>query len=218
MEVADSSMRKIVGKVAGACAAFLMLAFMAGCGGKGVPSDITGNALAVDKEGQVRLYLVDQFDKEYYDLDELTAMATEEAAKFNGRVHKESGDKSPLTMEEVKLLDGEGKQVRLVFCFSRDEYYSQYGEETLHYETMEVAAASKHVFIGSVFLGKEGGITLDDTEKAKLKANHVIVTDAKTRIYPPEEVLYYSHDAVLCEDGSIDTTGCEDTAVLILKK
>ena len=80
------------------------------------------------------------------------------------------------------------------------------------------AVEKKHVFTGSLLYQGNDSIALDEVNKVKYRTKHVLVTDVKSVIHLPYEVLYYGPGVKVLKDGSIDTTGCEDAAVVILKK
>lgn len=199
--------------LAGVLAAFLLLS---GCGEALKWGAWTGNGLAVEENGQVVYCVVDSFDKNIYDMNELTGMAVEEVALFNGK--NRTGDSVPASVEEVAQIEGSDQLVRVVYRFDRPESYGGFQGEKLFYGSLEEAVSAKWIFEGAVLLNGEESIVLDEKNRAKLSQNHVIVAEAKTVIRPPYEVLWYSEGVVLLPDGSVTTEGCSDVAVLLLKK
>lgn len=203
-------------KVCALFTAAAMLSGITGCGTAGSAAKISQNGIYVDADGQIRLAVVEAFDQEYYDLSELTGMVVEEVAQYNGQ-HREAGI-TPVVMDEVAMVEGSGDLVKVVYRFADGKSYGAFQGETFYYESLDVAVAAKHVFTGEVLFNEKGSITLDESSKAKLKGKHVIVTDVKTRIVVPSEVLYYSEGVKLQKDGSVDTSECDDRVVLVLKK
>ena len=176
----------------------------------------TQEQMAIDKDGQITYCVTDSFDKNYYDLEELTGMAVQEAAKYNGE-HKK-GDSTPVTIAEIAKINETGNVVRVVYQFDGYESYTGFMGTKLYYLTLEEAIQKKLIFTGSELYGSSGTITLDEATKEKLKTRHVLVTDVKTLISLPFDAQYYSHDVKIQEDGTADTTGCGDAAVILLKK
>ncbi|MCR5458822.1 MAG: hypothetical protein K6F51_02885 [Acetatifactor sp.] len=188
----------------------------AGCGKDDSWKKWTQEQMAIDKDGQITYCVTDNFDKNYYDLEELTGMAVQEAAQYNGE-HKR-GESTPVTIAEIAKINENGNEVRVVYQFDGYESYTGFVGTKLYYGTLEEAIRQKLIFTGSELYGASGTITLDEATKEKMKTRHVLVTDAKTLISLPYDAQYYSHDVKMLENGTADTTGCEDVAVILLKK
>lgn len=181
----------------------------------GATGKMNQSGLEVRKDGQVMLYIVDSFDKGYYDIEELKKMVQEEADAYNDK--SRSGGVESVTVEEVSRVNGQEDKVRVVYRFRDAEAYSGFQGETLYYETLEQAITSRHIFSGAVLYGADGEITLDEENREKLKGKHVIVTEARTRICLPKEALYCSDGVRVLPDGIADTSGCDSPAVMLLK-
>lgn len=172
--------------------------------------------LSLDQDGQITYCVVESFGKNYYDLDELNGMAVKEVAEFNGKNH--IGEGTPATVLEVGKLEENSGMVRVVWKFNCAESFAAFLGESFYFETLEEAVEKKHVFTGSLLYQGNDSIALDEVNKVKYRTKHVLVTDVKSVIHLPYEVLYYGPGVKVLKDGSIDTTGCEDAAVVILKK
>lgn len=194
----------------------MALFILSGCGEKRTPGEWNENGLAVEKDGQVVYCVVDSFDKGFYDVGELTGMAVEEAALFNGK--NRTGDSAPVTVEEVAAIGEAQDRVRVLYRFDKSDSYEKFQEEKLYYGTLKDGVQERHIFSGAVLVDGEGTITLDESNVERYAGNHVIVTDAKNRIYPPYDVLFYSEGVEILSDGSVSTASCGDTAILVLKK
>jgi uncharacterized lipoprotein YajG len=70
-------------KVRSVCACVAAAFMLAGCGTAKVPDVVDVTSLAISEDGQITSYLVDVFDKDYYDISELKTMALEDAADYN---------------------------------------------------------------------------------------------------------------------------------------
>ena len=194
----------------------MALFILSGCGEKRASGEWIENGLAVEKDGQVVYCVVDSFDKGFYDVGELTGMAVEEAALFNGK--NRTGDTTPVTVEEVTAIGEAKDRVRVLYRFDKTESYEKFQGEKLFYGTLREGVQERHIFSGAVLIDSQGTITLDEKTVEKYAGNHVIVTDAKNKIYPPYDVLFYSEGVEILSDGSVSTNSCEDTAVIVLKK
>ena len=69
----------------------------------------------MEKDGKVTSYLVNTFDKDFYNLDGLTQMVEEEAEEFNA-THTEATE-NPMNVKTVQVL-GDGAMVQVVQEFA----------------------------------------------------------------------------------------------------
>lgn len=189
----------------------LTAVFLTGCGQAGVPEEIETSAIAVSGKGKITAYLVADFDKAYYDLSELTSMATEEAAEFNAA--KQAGDVASVVVEKVELL-GEAK-VKLTYQFDSWKVYSEFNEGMLFYGTVK-EAAEKGYTSGAVLKSVKDGSVMSEEELLQNGDKMLIVTDAAADIYCPEKVTHVSDGASLNEDGSV-AVQTENIVYILLK-
>ena len=94
----------------------LCLLLLTGCGGASLPEMIDKTTISVDDKGEVTAYLVETFDKDYYNVSELMSMAVEDAAAYNTAAAKD--EKVPVTVDKVEMLET-GKDVRITYKFSK---------------------------------------------------------------------------------------------------
>lgn len=190
----------------------LTAVFLAGCGQAGVPEEIEASAIAVSEKGQITAYLVGDFDKSYYELSELTSMAMEEAAEFNGTVQE--GDAVPVTLEEVELL-GETK-VKLTYRFESWEVYSAFNEGRFFYGTVS-EAAEKGYIAGAELKSVRDASLLSGEELMQYGDKLLIITDVAADIYCPKKVTYVSDGVSLNGDGSVAAAQADNTVYILLK-
>lgn len=202
-----------LGRMAAVLTTVLLLS---GCGGSASAKGSTQTGLTVEKDGQVVFYIVDSFDKGYYDIDELRDMAQREVEAHNGG--KSYGEAGSVSLESVAKMEGDEQQVRVVYRFSDSAAYSAFQKEMLYYETIEQAIQSRHIFSGTVLFNGGETITLDEENQKKMAGRHILVTETAAKIHLPYGVAYYSEGVQLMEDGSVDTSECREPAVLLLKK
>lgn len=189
----------------------LTAACLAGCGAAQVPEDPQTSAVAVSGKGQITAYLVADFDKAYYDLAELTAMAEEEAAAFNAA---QTGDGTPVTVESAELPE-DGK-VKLTYRFDGWESYSEFNGTQFFYGTV-TEAAEKGYISGAVLKSVKDGSALGEEALAENGDKMIIVTDADADIYCPSKVTYVSDGVSLNEDGSVAAAQAEKPVYILLK-
>ena len=192
----------------------LMLPVLAGC--KEEAESWTEDRARLEKNGQVVLCVTDDFDRDFYSIEELTGMAVEEAALFNGKNKK--GEGTPVEVEEVARIEETDQKVRVIYRFADPEAMGTFLGESLYYETVAEAMKNKRIFQGEVLFGAEGKITFDEEKAERFSGRHVVITNTATKWKFPYDVLYYSEGVKLLEDGTADTTECQFPAIIILKR
>ena len=196
-------------------AAFLsmLVLLLTGCGTHAGPDIIVETAIVVDKNGTVTYHLVEEFDKEYYDIAELSSMAAEEAAEYNGT--KASGEQA-VTVERVERLPENESKVTIRYQFDGTDSFSGFTDTVLYYGTVAGAIGGDISFRSNVKNVKDGTV-LTPAELVQDGEKKMIITDARAVIYCPAKVSCLSDGSTLREDGSVDTTESEGTVYIILK-
>ena len=92
--------------VATAAVIGLLGAVSTGCGG-GTPDivDIEKSTVYLTKDGTVSAYLVEEFDKEYYDVAELEQMIQSEIEDYMSQAHAGNTEKEPVKLVDIWLND-----------------------------------------------------------------------------------------------------------------
>ena len=135
--------KKISGRIISGLLLFAFCLTIAGCEKEASWKKWTTEQMAVEQDGKIIYGVVDSFEKNYYDLDELTGMVVKEVAEFNAQ--KKSGDAVPVTVLEVAKLEEDEGKVRVIYQFENGNYFTQFfGEETI-YETLGEAVEKKHI-------------------------------------------------------------------------
>lgn len=199
------------------CVATLVLAFcLGGCGQSKLPQVIDRTTISLSKDGTVRLYLVDSFDKDYYDLEELTDMVIQEAEEYNSAVLTLQGEDSPVTVQEVGKVTGRVNLVSVVYDFDSTAIYEDFCKQFFFYGTVGEAGLQNIQFDRPIYSVKDNTL-LDAEQMSAHKEKKVIVTDARNVIYFPGKVTYVSEGAVYNQDGSVDTTATDGLVYIMLK-
>lgn len=200
----------------------LTTVLLAGCGSVAkAPEETVQNSLIIDKDGTVVSHMVDVFDKSYYDLEELKQMAVEEIAAYN--TANQVGTTAPVSLKEVKKTPSS----MAVVSYNYDSLatYGDYNNRTCFYGTVEEAKAAGYNFdvLNQVMFNAnaDNSIVSSQLNESKMQKKHVILLDEKTLVYCPYKVYYTSENAVVREDGSVDTTAMlpeEFPAIILLDK
>lgn len=194
--------------------AFLCLwcLFLTGCGEAKVPDVIDSPTVSVGRKGQITVWQVGDFDRDDYILSELKAMAEDEAARYNDAVQK----KSAVTVERVEALpDGSGRVV-VAYRFDGWESMGEFLEEDLFFGTVKEAVLKGYdVNVG--MKSAKDGTPVPEGQLKQWEDKYLVITDMKADIYCYGTVAYISGDAVMNEDGSVDTSDVEGFAYILLK-
>lgn len=203
-------------KKCGKLAAGVLVAAMllSGCGQAAVPEVIVEPTLVIDSDGRVTAYLVGEFDKSYYDLSELTAMAREEAAEFSDT----SQDGTvPVTVKSVEAAQDGSSRIVLAYQFDSTDSYKGFIGNELFYGTVEDALSKGYIQDVILQSVKSEATHVRETLEEQ-KEKHLIITDVAAVIYCPERVTYLSAGAVMKEDGSVDASKAPGIVYILLRK
>lgn len=194
---------------------FCMFA-LAGCGSAKVPDTVDTTSIVMNEDGTVTSYVVDIFDKDYYNVDELRTMAAEEVAEYNeANTTEDNATKPKVTVEKIELLENTDK-VQVLHQYDSAQTYADFNGSEFFYGTVGQAVA--HGYDLDIDLIKANGT--DVMNSATLKTNtekKILITDVKAFIYCPKKVAYVSHEAVMNEDGSVDTTQSDSYIYILMK-
>lgn len=199
------------------CMVALATSILTGCARAKAPAEVDTTSIIISNTGAVTSYLIDVFDKDYYNISDLTAMAIEEAADYN--TEHQQGESVPITVEKVEAkADGSGKVV-VTHQYDSVDSYADFNEAYLYFGIANQEEVEKYYANPYSFKNAKDWtlITEEQWEKA-LGKKHMIITDAKTVIYCPYGVSFVSDGAVYREDGSVDTTQAEGKVFILMKK
>ena len=194
------------------CLAMLLIS---GCSQTKVPETLSVPAISVTGKGKVTAYLIEDFDKAYYDLEELRAMVVQELAEFNSS-HKTADGKDAVTMVSLgKMTDGSQK-VQLVLEFQNTAAYTDYTGMELFYGTV-TQAHEAGCNLDTELTSVKDGTTIDEMGIYGQGTKNILIAQEKVRIYGPGTALYISTGAALNDDGSIEPSDTEDSTYIIMK-
>lgn len=192
--------------------ACLLAAVLVGCGQTGVQDKVESTTISVDRNGRMTYYLVGEFDRDYYNLSELSAMASDEAEDFN----KGAGEKQSVVVDQVETLQEDESKVLIVYRFDGYAGFNEFNQGNFFYGTVE--EAFRQGYIKNVQMKSVRDESLKTEEQLRQEGTKkIIVTDEKAVIYCPAKVTYISGGAVLNEDGSVDASAADETVYILMK-
>lgn len=190
----------------------LCAVFLSGCGEAKLPEVIQAPTVAVTKEGDVRVWLLGDFDKSYYSVSELTDMAEDEAVQFNAAKNSQSA----VSVESVETVPGAASRVMVSYRFDSCASCEEFLGSQLFYGT--VGEALERGFSADVILRSVGGGELfTEAQLRQAKDKYLLITDMKANIYCPRAVTHISNDALENQDGSINPSMVEGPVYILLK-
>jgi len=199
---------------------FAMVALlMCGCGEAKVPDKVDVTSIAIAEDGTVTSYLVDEFDKDYYNISDLTAMAIGEAADYN--TENQTGEDIPIVVEKVEAMQDGSSKVMVTHKYNKADTYMDYNGSVLFYGTVKDALDAGYLSDGGDFSNIVLKNVKDDTlmveeQLLQEQGRFLIITNEAVKVYSPTKVTHVSEGALYREDGSVDCTG-EELAVILLK-
>lgn len=189
------------------CIAGLFTAcLLTGCKSSGLSvGDYKTNTLLVDKKGGVQSGLIETFDKDYYDKDELEQYLTDVVDEVN----KERGKDS---MELVSLKISKGK-ARAVISYQDMDSYSDANNVEAAYLSLE----DGEEYLPDVLKSLDGNeVTkeelMQDDAADKMQ---MIVLNEEYDVMAPGAILYYAEGSVI--NDSLVHTNQDVTSVIIFK-
>ncbi len=142
------------------------------------------STISIDKEGKVTSVLYDEFDKDYYSLDELTNMAENEISGYNSEYETDR-----ITLSEAEILDDE-TAVKLIMNFESASDYSYYNQVDMFYGTVGEAREAGYEL--NLNLVDDKGDKIDPSIIDQNPDRHIIITSDKTNIKTPYNIAYMS--------------------------
>lgn len=193
---------------------------LTGCGQAGVPDTVDATSIIISDKGAVTSCLVGAFDKDYYDISDLTAMAVSEAAEYNTAYS--TGDTIAVAVEKVEALDDGSGRVVVTYQYDSTGTFMNFSEikfrneSILFYGTVEEAV--KEGYDLNVVLKNVKDSTLLSKEQLLQEAGrYLLITNEKAVIYCPKKVTHVTEGAVYGQDGSVDASQAEDMVVILMK-
>lgn len=194
---------------------FMTFGFV-GCGQKEV-IPVTEPTIEVTADGQLIAYLVEEFDKDYYDLGELDAMVRTEIADFvkAGGYVTETGDEGAL-VESVAMAEDGSRKVVVALKFANSEIYADYFDVEAFYGTVGEAMAKGYGLSAALTSVKDGELFTKELADKNSK-RHILIVDDSVIVRCPTKVLYVGINTSLTEEGFVDCTQSEGLKLVIMK-
>lgn len=187
----------------------LSVLLLTGCGDNKLPTDYEKTSVILGETGSVKLLLIEEFDRDYYDVDELSAMAKTEVTSFNEEHQEEA------VLESI-VRHQDDSHVELTYSFENADCFSDFTGSSLFYGTVQ-EALDRNVKFPSGFRAAKDGSVIADIEVKASKKYYIMATDEKCIIYSSLKPFCFSEGVVITEDGGIDLGSTVGTAYVVFR-
>lgn len=191
--------------------AIILFSFLAlaGCKKKEITlsaDDITTNTFLVKRNGKLYVAIVEDFDKDYYNLAELNEFVTKEVDAYNQKV----GSKE-VTIEALELKNN---KVVMILGYSKMAHYSAFNNMPAAYFGADLKDVALE--LPSQYIDAKSNKAVDKDTAMKNGKNKVLVLYEPYDIIVEGNVKYYSNNASLLDDNKVRSI-TEDMTVVIFR-
>ncbi len=169
------------------------------------------SAVTIDQEGKIESVLIEEFDKDYYDVKELSAMTEEEISEYNSL----SGS-ARIVLESAEAIE-DSSFVKLTMSYESAEDYAAFNETDFFFGTLREAENAGYNISKRLVNGS--GDKIDDSFADDNPDRHIIITGDKVNIIAPFNIEYMS-EGVLVKDKkeAVLEAVTKDSVQLLLSK
>ncbi|CRZ35054.1 hypothetical protein DFR55_11118 [Herbinix hemicellulosilytica] len=188
---------------------FILLSFvlMNGCKKEEIflsVDDITANTFLLKRDGSLYVAIIEDFDKNYYNLSELNEFVAKEVNAYN----EKAGGKE-INIEKLELKNG---RVVMILGYSKMAHYSAFNNMPAAYfgaDTKDVALE-----LPSQYLDAKKNEVVDKDTALKNGKNKVLVLYEPYEIIVEGDIKYYSENATLVDKNRIRSADENMTVVI----
>jgi len=194
-----------------------MILGLTGCAKEEVVIPVTEPTVEITADGELIAYLVEDFDKEYYDLGELETMVRDEVADYvkEQALVTENGTEG-MSVESVAMAADGSKKVVVALRFANSEIYADYFDVEAFFGTVS-QAQSEGYGLSAALTGVKDGEIFTEEDARKNSKRKILVIEGSVVVRCPKEVLYIGTNTSLTEEGFVDCTEGEGLKLIIMK-
>lgn len=189
----------------------MLLCFLnlAGCSKKEIfitANDVTADTMLVKRNGELYVAIVEDFDKNYYNLAELNEFVSKEVNAYNKKVGSEE-----VKIEGLELKNG---KVVMILRYSKMAHYSAFNNMPAAYFSADTENVALELPTEYVEAKKDS--LVDETVAMKNGKNQVLVLYEPYDIIVEGKIKFYSNNARYVEENKVSSNS-EDMTVIIFK-
>ncbi|NLL00559.1 MAG: hypothetical protein GX271_07845 [Clostridiales bacterium] len=185
----------------------LSILMLAGCSKKEIfisTDNVTDNTILVKRDGSLYVAIAEEFDKSYYNLDELNEFITKEVNAYNDK----QGSKE-VTIEELELKNGKAV---MILGYTKMAHYSAFNNVPAAYFSSDTENVALE--LPSQYLDARKNTQVDKDTAFKSGKNQVLVLYEPYEIIVEGDIRYYSDNATLVDESKLKSDSEEMTVVI----
>ena len=179
---------------------------------------VTENTIEVTEDGRLIGYIVEPFEKEYYDITELDAMVRSEIDEYNSAKQDlvtEAG-RVPILVEKVMMTEDGSLKAVVALNFQNAAVCADYMEKEIFAGTVAEAKAAGYDLENKLTAVKDGEAFAGEKIQKEEEKKILILKDAVS-VRVAGTVQYLSANAKKTTEGFLDCTADEELKYIIYK-
>ena len=214
MRLHRSERLKRMKKTFALCLCCLTVILLVACGQSQLAGSYQTTTIEALKDGSLNYYLVDTFEKEYYELAGLADLAKDEVAKFQEENRSASADCVRVT--SVELVEGAKDLVSVNYRFADSASFEKFNHCLFYHGTVGEALDQKIKMLSGYRKVKDQSVVAE-IEVRNSRDSRMIITDQKCVLYCELKPYCVSEGVTVLEDGGLDLRECKGNAYIIFK-
>ncbi|MBQ8597512.1 MAG: hypothetical protein IJ409_06990 [Lachnospiraceae bacterium] len=166
---------------------------LSACGSFG--NDTEETRISINKDGSIKSYITESFDKDYYLQEELQQMILSEAASYN-----RSTGQGSITVEKVEAEEG---TARVEMTYAAAEDYSTFNDVLFFVGSpmeAQIAGYDLNVVLSNV---KDTNDTIGEADILAMEGVMLLITDVPEQVELYGKAVYADDHATLSENNKI---------------
>lgn len=192
---------------------------LAGCSEEtAVYVPVTENTIEVTEDGRLIGYIVEPFEKEYYDITELDTMVRSEIDEYNSAKQDlvtEAG-RVPILVEKVMMAEDGSSKAVVALNFQNAAVYADYMEKEIFAGTVAEAKAAGYD-LENKLIAVKGGEAFAGEKIQKEEGKRILILKDAVSVRVNGKVQYLSANAKKTSEGFLDCTADEELKYIIYK-
>ena len=168
--------------------------------------DVSSDTMLVKRDGSLFVAIMEDFDKNYYNLDELNEFISKEVNAYNNK----AGSKE-VTMEELELKNGKAV---MILSYTNMAHYSAFNSMPAAY--FSSGTENVALELPSQYVDARRDTKVDKDTALKNGKNQVLVLYEPYEIIVEGSIKFYNDNATFVEDNKARSNS-EDMTVIIYK-
>ncbi len=184
----------------------VLLVLASGCGSK---ISVDETTLAVQKDGSMVLTIIEDFDKDYYNIEELKEMNQLEVGQYNASIGED--------VVEIKSMEVEEEQITVVMDYNNSTSYSGLNGKEVFFGTIEEAYDAGYDFDVTLTSAESSVRVIGKNEILQMSDYYILILDEALQVQTFKDILYFSEGISLAGDEKLATVTGETLSYIVFK-